>query len=157
MSILLQAGATSPWGGLASSDERVFPSWYAWNEHLRYRLHEEGVRWSFSRGVGQGISPNLSADAGTSSRWGVNQIEGAGSQAQKKFKGNTLDKNGARLGNCTVRGFRTSDNLFTCIVVSDPGGYYELCVAYTDAHFIVAYKSGSPDRAGTTINTLIPV
>lgn len=61
------------------------------------------------------------------------------------------------LGGAVVQGFRTSDDLFVGQTACDDRGVYELGTIYTsDAHYLVAYYPGSPDLAGSTVNTLTP-
>jgi len=70
--------------------------------------------------------------------------------------GQTLDSNGNPIA-ATVQGFRTSDDLYVGETGSDDNGRYALPTIYlTDAHYLVAYRVGSPDQTGATVNTLIP-
>ena len=68
-----------------------------------------------------------------------------------------LDASGNPLGSCIVQGFTNIDDAFQGQCTSDTAGYYEFCTARTDAHYLVCYKAGAPDVAGTSVNTLIPV
>lgn len=70
--------------------------------------------------------------------------------------GVTKDSAGTALGGCTVQLFRTSDDSFRSEVVSDGAGNYRLFPDVTGPFYIVAYKAGAPDVAGTTVNTLTP-
>jgi hypothetical protein len=70
--------------------------------------------------------------------------------------GITKDSTGAALGICTVQLFRTLDDSFRSEVLSDASGNYVLYPDVTGPFYIVAYKAGAPDVAGTTMNTLIP-
>ena len=70
--------------------------------------------------------------------------------------GITKDSSGVPLGNCVVHLFRTSDDLEMDQGVSDGVGNYEFRgVSPAATYYVVAYKVGSPDVAGTTVNTLI--
>jgi len=73
------------------------------------------------------------------------------------ISGVTRDSAGAILGSCTVSLFRTLDNLLMEAVVSDAttGAYSFSSVGLGEEYFVVAYKQGSPDVAGTTVRTLI--
>ncbi len=72
------------------------------------------------------------------------------------FTGVTRDQWGTPVGGCTVKLYRTSDDLLLGTVVSDPLGNFLLSTAYyPDAHYLVAHKTGSPDIDGVTPNTLI--
>jgi hypothetical protein len=70
------------------------------------------------------------------------------------LEGVTRDTNSAPLGGVVVQLFRTTDEAFIEQSTSDVNGNYQLSTPYADAHYIVAYKAGSPDVAGTTTNTL---
>lgn len=70
--------------------------------------------------------------------------------------GYTNDSTGAALGNCVVTLFTSADNLPTAQVVSDAVGYYSISVdGNASLRFAVSYKTGAPDVAGTTVNTLV--
>jgi hypothetical protein len=73
------------------------------------------------------------------------------------ISGITKDSTGAVLGSCTVSLYRTLDDRLMERVVSDPatGVYSFSSVGLGETYYIVAYKSGAPDVAGTTTNTLI--
>lgn len=76
---------------------------------------------------------------------------------QFKITGTTKDSAGAALGNCVVDWFRTSDDAKLDSVTSDANGLFEFRTAGQppNAYYLVAYKAGSPDVAGTTVNTLV--
>lgn len=69
--------------------------------------------------------------------------------------GITKDATGAALAACVVRCFRTTPAVFVSQTVSDGSGNYRASSLGGVACFCVAYKAGSPDVAGTTVNTLI--
>lgn len=72
------------------------------------------------------------------------------------ISGVTKDSQGAALGGCTIQLFRTSDDLFLGEVVSDGSGNYSITPTPNvgGPYYIVAYKAGGTDVAGTTVNTL---
>lgn len=72
----------------------------------------------------------------------------------KTISGVTRDTNGAVLGGVNVHCFRTADDLLIYQSTSDVGGIYAVYTYDTGAHYLVAYKSGTPDLSGTTANTL---
>lgn len=74
-----------------------------------------------------------------------------------RISGTTRDSAGAALGGCVVDWFRTSDDARLDSTTSDANGLFEFRTAGQppNAYYLVAYKPGSPDRAGTTINTLV--
>lgn len=70
--------------------------------------------------------------------------------------GITRDSAGAVLGNCVVELFETATDFRLQRVTSDANGIFTFTAAKfsPSTHYIVAYKAGSPDVAGTTLNTL---
>jgi hypothetical protein len=72
------------------------------------------------------------------------------------ISGVTRDSVGAVLGACTVHLFRTADDLLFEVVTSDPttGAFSVSAVGLAEQYYLVAYHPGSPDVAGTTLNTL---
>jgi hypothetical protein len=72
--------------------------------------------------------------------------------------GYTKDSVGTILPSCAVHLFRTRDDLLIDTGTSDAGGYYEFRTAMpVETYYVVAYKAGSPDVAGTTVNTVVGV
>jgi len=69
--------------------------------------------------------------------------------------GVTRDSTGAALGSCVVDLFRTVDDSVAGRTVSDASGNYKIEATPALTHYAVAYKAGSPDVAGTTVNTLV--
>ncbi len=69
--------------------------------------------------------------------------------------GITKDSTGATLAACQVQLFRTVDDAFIQEVASDGVGAYVLTPTVSGPFYIVAYKAGSPDVAGTSVNTLV--
>ena len=60
------------------------------------------------------------------------------------------------LGNCVVHLFRTSDDVRIGSTTSDGSGNYSFTVLIdATTYYLVAYKAGSPDVAGTTVNTIV--
>ena len=68
--------------------------------------------------------------------------------------GVTRDSSGVALGDCVVQLFRTSDDAIVTETVSDGSGNYAIFAQGTGPFYVVAYKAGAPDVAGTTVNTL---
>lgn len=155
------------WGGLgtgvlASTVDTAMPPDYCWNFKGRQASTpwQDGLLWSASRFNG-GTSVLLGQDASEAGVWSsVDRDFGydeSGGQQRKKIIGTCRDDTGAALGSCIVQGFRTSDDADAGSMTCDTGGYFEFCTQYTQAHYLVAYKAGSPDVAGTTVNTLVGV
>ncbi len=73
-----------------------------------------------------------------------------------EITGVTKDSTGAALGGCTVKVYRTTDDVLVGTQVSDAAGNYNIQVAASSlAYYVVAYLAGSPDVSGTTVNTLV--
>jgi hypothetical protein len=83
-------------------------------------------------------------------------------QTQWVIAGQTLDASGSVLGGCSVHLFTTDDDVEQQQQVSDPvtGAFSFLLpldqVVRAEQYYCVAYLAGSPDVAGTTVNTLAP-
>ncbi len=67
--------------------------------------------------------------------------------------GVTKDSAGTALGSCVVELYLTLGDVVVGITTSDASGNYSF-PATGGPYYIVAYKKGSPDVAGTTVNTL---
>jgi len=78
------------------------------------------------------------------------------SQSSVFIAGVTRDSAGAALGGVTVQLFRTWDDIYIGETVSDGSGNYSIRASGSGTFYIVAYKAGAPDVAGTTVNTLTP-
>lgn len=69
--------------------------------------------------------------------------------------GTTKDSTGAALPNCSLVLLRTADNSVAALGTSDGSGNYRLGASPTVQHRLDAYLTGSPDVAGSTVNTLV--
>jgi hypothetical protein len=67
--------------------------------------------------------------------------------------GVTKDSTGAALGNCVVDLMLTATDTKIATTTSDGSGNYSFG-ATAGTYYIVAYKKGVPDVAGTTVDTL---
>lgn len=73
--------------------------------------------------------------------------------------GVSRDKDGAALGNCRVMLFRSVGMVgpdFVAETTSDGSGNWSIPINESGPFFLVEYLAGSPDRAGTSVNTLVP-
>jgi hypothetical protein len=70
--------------------------------------------------------------------------------------GVSRDSAGNVLGSCRVMVFRTEDNSFVTETTSDASGIWSIQLLVGGPFFLVAYKSGGPDVAGTSLNTIVP-
>jgi len=71
--------------------------------------------------------------------------------------GITRDSTGAVLGNCDVIIFKTGDDVKVAQTISDGSGNYSVVLPTNSRHYVVSYKTGSPDVTGATLNTLTAV
>lgn len=78
----------------------------------------------------------------------------ANQAANVVISGVTKDSGGAALGGCTVKLFNRATDTKEQETVSDGSGNYAFTVDRTQTYYVVAYLPGSPDVAGTTVNTL---
>jgi hypothetical protein len=166
MSLLL-GGTTTSVGILGAyltmSDERTLPEYHKWGivyGRSSQSSFGDGVLWPNSRGMGGQLSGNVTNDATTCS--GIFELwpgyDESGGQQQKKIIGTTLDASGNPLASCVIQCYLTSNDVFVGQVTSDSGGYYELPSYFSaQTHYLVAYKPGAPDVAGTSVNTIVPV
>lgn len=74
-----------------------------------------------------------------------------------RIVGLTTDTDGVTIiPGCVVHLFRTADDVEIDIMISDANGVFEFRGAgAAQNHYCVSYLPGSPDKAGTTVNTLV--
>lgn len=84
--------------------------------------------------------------------------DGEGASISKFIRGYTKDSSAVAIANATVQAFRTSDDFYLGQDVSRLDGSYTcpVDVVAGTACYLVAYKAGAPDIAGTTVNTITP-
>lgn len=118
------------------------------------------------KGVGAILAnPAMRARFGRSSNRGGSFVVPPGTLAWRSppfstsalwMTGVTRDSAGAVLGSCAVDLFRTESDTKVAATVSDPTtGVYTFQILVGGPFYIVAYKAGSPDVMGTTVNTLV--
>lgn len=71
--------------------------------------------------------------------------------------GVTRDSHGAPLGSCTVNLFITGTDILTGTTTSDGSGNYTVYPTAAGPYYLVAYKAGSPDVAGTSTNDIVDI
>jgi len=161
-------------GALVASDDRAVPctldfQWF-WQPHNPSRTPwNDGQKWTISRGLGGQFSTfgMLGDDAalygGKYEPWlQANGWDADGGAKQNVIVGFTQDQYGNALASCHVEGFVTggANGVDSSVgsLTSDAGGYYRLPTPYstTTSHYVVCYLTGSPDVAGTSVNTLKP-
>jgi hypothetical protein len=81
------------------------------------------------------------------------------SGAESKFMvtGIAKDNTGTALSGATVKLYRTSTDEMVGTATSAADGAYWVGTPYTGNHYAVAYKAGSPDVTGATVNTVTGV
>lgn len=85
------------------------------------------------------------------------EIDADMGQRRNIVTGTTIAANGAVLASCIVKLYETaSDAVMDTGVTSNASGVYVTTSPNSTACYAVAYKAGSPDVEGTTVNTLIP-
>jgi hypothetical protein len=113
--------------------------------------------WSFgATSFGASIDYTLTQSA--ADQFEPYSCDGGGCQSLKFLKGVCRDVSSSPLSGVILQGFRTSDDAPIGLEVqSRADGSYDLPTIYGSVpHYVVAYLPGSPDRAGTTVNTLTP-
>jgi hypothetical protein len=82
--------------------------------------------------------------------------DGEGTQSKRFLRGTVQDSVGSPVNGALVQGFVTATDAYVGEVQSNLDGTYVLGTETRPgvAHYLVAYKPGSPDIAGTTVNTL---
>jgi hypothetical protein len=82
--------------------------------------------------------------------------DGEGTQTKRFIKGTCVDSVDAPVANAIVQGFVTATDAYVGEVTANNDGTYTLGTETIAGvqHYLVAYKAGSPDIAGTTVNTL---
>ncbi len=110
----------------------------------------EGVEWDdrFNPAANNGI-PTAAED-------GILVAQTDWAASNRAIAGITRDDTGAILGNCAVKLFVTGADAEAYETTSDASGNFSFSNPGTGPFYIVAYKPGSPDVAGTTVNTLMP-
>lgn len=73
------------------------------------------------------------------------------------ISGVTRDSSGSILGNCRIELFISGSEINVKETISDASGNFRFDNPGTGPFYIVAYKTGSPDVAGTTVQTLTAV
>lgn len=74
----------------------------------------------------------------------------------RAITGVSRDSGGSAIGSVSLSLFVTSTNMLVAQTTSDASGNFSFGNPGTGPFYIVAYKVGAPDVAGTTVNTLAP-
>lgn len=159
-------GAHWPGRHPPSFTDQYFPKWdrggasapRTWKDKLRWNS-----LWSYGCRVGGGDAEGYAPTGNGQGLAGCDLFEpyscdGEGTQSVNFILGTCVDASDVAVANPIVQGFRTSDDAYLGEVQARTDGTYTLGmqVALGTACYLVAYKPGSPDIAGTTTNTLTP-
>lgn len=79
---------------------------------------------------------------------------GMGGRANFSLVGVSRDSAGAILGSCIIDLMYTAGDVLHLTTTSDASGNFRFDTMPNGPFYLVAYKPGSPDVAGTTVNTL---
>jgi hypothetical protein len=119
--------------------------------------------WSFGCRVGYGMPSgndgvSTNRDMSAADLFEPYSCGGDGTQSKNFLRGTCKDSVGTPVANAIVQAFVTATDAFAGEVQGNTDGTYTLGVeqSKSTAHYLVAYKAGSPDTAGTTVNTLLP-
>lgn len=138
---------------LQTNDGTLQPVWWALPVFVSWNwLNYSSPWWGSSS-----LTGDLSGDTeilSTNPQW-VAFEQVAGAVSLFGVTGVTRDVYGSPLGGCTVKIFRTSDDVLVSSIVSDPLGAFTVTTPYyPDTHYLVTYKTGSPDTFGSSVNTI---
>ena len=152
-------------GTLQPSHEEAlhYPRW-SWQRRSPRTLKDRNAwisLWSFGCTTNNGGTPGQDGEQAV--RVSVNTYEpfscdNTGNQSKNFFLGNCVDGSDVVVANAIVQAFVTSTDAFAGEVQANTDGSYVLGVEQSKLtpHYLVAYKVGSPDIMGTTVNTLLP-
>lgn len=126
-----------------------------WKDKNRwYSLWSFGCRIGFGDVAGgDGASPR---DLSYPDLYEPFSCDGEGTQSKRFIRGTVVDSSDVAVAGAIVQGFVTATDAYVGEVQSNTDGTYTLGTETLPgvAHYLVAYKPGSPDTAGTTVNTL---
>lgn len=148
----------------AYEEPHHLPKW-SWQKRSP-ATRKDPARWSslwptcrFCGGgdIGQGYIA-IGQDLSNSGMFEPFSRDGDGTQSRNFLRGVCKDSTSTIVANAIVQGFVTGTDVFVGEVTGGEDGTYLLGTEQlkTTPHYLVAYKPGSPDIAGTTVNTLLP-
>lgn len=158
------SGGTAGVGTFAADDMRLWPVWAKadtdWiDKTAAFRAND----FSNPRWPGSGRLDASGNDMLQSVSYGQPELT-SGAVSRVMFAGVSRDQYGSVLVSCTLKLFKTADgnwpgtkDLKMDEGVSDAlsGAFILMSPYYPDTHFITLHKTGTPDVAGCSINTLI--
>lgn len=98
----------------------------------------------------------LSQDAGDTDIFGPWSLGLSGHRSPYFLTGICKDASDNVIGGATVQAFITSTDAYAGEAITDDRGVYQVGLDTNVAHYLVAYYPGAPDKAGSSVNTLIP-
>lgn len=145
---------------------RVRDSWQArgiatWRDRNRWACAWPTMRAGMIGG-GAGAGTDAMAAVGQSldsmAMFECWSCDGEGSQSLKFLRGMVVTSTDVAVSGALVSAYRTSDNSYAGYTdQSRDDGTYAVATQFgTGNHYVTAYKPGSPDVGGTTVNTLTP-
>ena len=156
-----QPGTLQP----SHSEDAAEPRW-SWQQRsprTRKDPQQWASLWPTSRfaggGMGGGTDAMVIVGQGLecSGQFEPFSCDGDGCQGIKFVRGKVVDASDNAVPGATVQAFVTSTDVITGEATSKADGTYEVPSQYPGVnHYVVAYIAGSPDRGGTTVNTLVP-
>jgi len=163
------AGATG--GGFSSRPSELQPSFEERRHEPRWQWQARGPKtwkdrhrwyslWSFGARMSMGAP--LGSDGVTCRDLSMPDLfepfscDGEGTQTKRFMKGMCVDNSEVPQAGVIVQGFVTATDAYVGEVQSNLDGTYTLPTDTAPGvqHYLVAYKVGAPDTAGTTVNTL---
>lgn len=165
------AGATG--GGWSAQSGTLQPAYEERTHEPRWSYQQRGPKtwkdrnqwfslWSYGcrvgYGGGSGADGASSCDLTVHDMYEPYSCDGEGTQTLKFIKGLCVDASDVALSGVNVQGFRSSDHAYAGYEVqSRSDGSYDLPTNFPGVnHYARVYLAGSPDRGGTTVNTLVP-
>lgn len=159
-------------GGLANSWLQIYDEEKSglWQPTFGYGYHDRGPqavawdwetqqRWPRSRMSSGDPSTPLCPFGGSSEVRGSYEPWSLGLSGKNRpyfLRGTVKDSVGNVVGGAIVQAFVTSTDAFVAQGATTGTGTFEVPVPSTVSHYLVGYSTGSPDRAGSTVNTLTP-
>lgn len=155
-----QSGTQQP-----SMADRTAPRWFNWQRTSPTTWKDRNQwnsLWSWGCRVGYGApfgsDGAASRDLGWTDLFEPYSCDGDGTQSRNFLRGTCVDASDVSVANAIVQGYVTATDAYLGEVQGNTDGTYSLGVEASKATpcYLVAYKAGSPDIAGTTVNTLTP-
>lgn len=104
-----------------------------------------------------GFYGNLAVDVGILDDpvWVMPPPLPSGANGRLGFNGFSRDASGGVIAGVTVKCMLTSTDTKQSEAVSDVNGLFVVSTAEAGGHYLIFYKTGTPDISGTTVNTLL--